>query len=131
MDTIQNLLDSHELIRRTVNQDEETNIISTLTWSDNPQVSDWIKVHVKQMMQRVKQDRPIRRWDPVFAALFEHADEIETSSTNTENGVAVTQEGKTECGRTLVALHSAIVTSFVERGRDAAQDSHPVPNGVC
>jgi uncharacterized protein len=130
MAIIRNLFDHHTEIDRTVSQDSN-GVIYSNTRSDNVQVSDWIKLHVSQMVNLVEQNLVIRPWDPVFAALFQHSNEVLTTVSETSDGVAVSEEGLTECGKLLAELHSEVVCKFVSLGMEEAMNTHQVPEGVC
>jgi hypothetical protein len=124
------LFDHHTEIDRTVSQDSN-GVIHSNTRSDTVQVSDWIKLHVSQMVDLVEQNLVIRPWDPVFAALFQHSNEVITTVSETSDGVAVSEEGLTECGKSLAELHSEVVSKFVSLGMEEAMNTHQVPEGVC
>jgi hypothetical protein len=83
------LLTNHEKIRRTVK--ELPNGVETLTESDTPDVAAKIKEHVEWMSVRIKDAKPIRMRDPLFAEIFKHTDKIKMHHEDTDKGVRVTE----------------------------------------
>ncbi|GAA4435928.1 DsrE family protein [Bremerella cremea] len=124
-DVFHYLLENHAKIRRTVTK--LPNGVSTVTESDDPQVVAKIKEHVHWMKQRVEKIDPIRNRDPLFAELFRHADKIEMKVEPIDKGVKVTETSKDPMVVRLIQAHAEVVSAFVAKGFDEAQQSHPVP----
>mmetsp|Transcript_10437 Transcript_10437/g.28863 ORF Transcript_10437/g.28863 Transcript_10437/m.28863 type:complete len:91 (+) Transcript_10437:1101-1373(+) len=82
------------------------------------------------MKKRVERQQPVRNWDPLFAQLIRHADELTVSVENLYNdngkplGVSVEYEGTTECSMSLAELHAEVVSRFVANGWNEAPKSH-------
>lgn len=127
MNTIHRLLDNRVHIRREIDDSREGAIV-TYTWSEQPQVSDWIKQHVAQMLNLVKNGRPIRHWDPLFQKLFERSDEIVTTAQNDDLGVVVEMMWKSACGESIAKMHAEVVSNFIARGRQEVHRAHPAPS---
>ena len=72
MMTIRQLLASHEQVERTV--EDVPGGVRTVTVSDDPEVTELIRKHVREMHARYDRDQPIRMMDPVFRELFRHRD---------------------------------------------------------
>jgi hypothetical protein len=126
MRIIHSLLDNHSSVHRNFTNTETG--VKTYTWSEDPQISDWIKIHVAQMQDLVRSGGRIRMWDPLFEAQFDHRDELDLKSINVTEGVHVTLTGTSKCGTSLVQSHAKVVSDFVARGREAAcHQSHKVP----
>eukprot|EP00873_Tetraselmis_striata_P024215 jgi/Tetstr1/444479/TSEL_032360.t1 len=125
MPTIHSLVDNREAISRQV--DNTPSGVNTHTYSDDPQVAAWIKEHVAAMKARVENGEPIRRRDPLFAAVFDHAAELTMDVEYLDNGVKVAQTGSTACATALVHAHAEVVTGFIERGRYEMMANHEVP----
>ena len=89
MGTIHALLDHHEAITRRVV--DRADGVETWTESDDPAVAAMIREHVRAMDARLRDGRPIRRWDPLFAEIFEHADAITMEVEDTATGVRVVE----------------------------------------
>ena len=134
MTVIHQLVDNHELIDRTVDIDEDNGIITTETTSENQQVRSWIRQHVEQMKELVENSknngggRRIRQWDPLFVAMFDHADKIDMGTNLTDDGIQVklVTDGS-ECAMSLAEAHAWTVSAFIDHGRPEVQSYHDVP----
>lgn len=126
MDTIHSLLDHHQAItRRVVDRPDG---VETWTGSDDPAVAALIREHVRQMDARLGSGRPIRRWDPLFAEIFEHADAITMEIEDTETGVRVVETSDDPYVVRLIQQHAhRAVSEFAERGMDRAHEPTPLP----
>ncbi|GAB5550113.1 MAG: hypothetical protein SangKO_098730 [Sandaracinaceae bacterium] len=126
MDTIHSLLADHQAIERRVV--DRSDGVETLTESDDPEVAARIREHVRQMDARLEDGRPIRRWDPLFAEIFEHADAITMEIEDTEKGVRVVETSDDPYVVRLIQQHAhRAVSEFVERGMDRAHEPTPLP----
>ncbi len=126
MDTIHSLLADHESIERRVV--DRPDGVETWTESDDPEVAARIREHVRQMDARLEDGRPIRRWDPLFAEIFEHADAITMEIEDTEKGVRVVETSDDATVVRLIQQHAhRAVSEFVERGMDRAHEPTPLP----
>ncbi|MFM2003861.1 MAG: hypothetical protein RI963_3287 [Planctomycetota bacterium] len=119
------LLTNHEKIKRTVK--ELPNGVETLTESDDPEIAAKIIEHVEWMTVRIKETKPIRMRDPLFAEIFKHTDKIKMAHEDTEKGVRVTETSDDPAVAKLIQAHAKVVTAFVEKGFDEAMKNHPVP----
>ncbi len=119
------LLRNHEAITRTVT--ELPNGVRTRTTSDDAEVAAQIRTHVTAMYGRMKDGRPIRRWDPLFAALFAKADQVALEITEIPGGVEVVETSGDREGVALIQAHAKVVSGFVARGFAEAQATHPIP----
>lgn len=125
-DTIHALLADHEAIERRVV--DRPDGVETWTESDDPEVAARIRVHVRQMRDRLESGRPMRRWDPLFAAIFAHADAIEMTIEDTPQGVRVVETSEDPEVVALIRQHAhRAVSEFVERGMDRAHEPTPLP----
>jgi hypothetical protein len=79
------------------------------------------------MYERLEQGRPIHRRDPLFAALFDHAEAIEMSVEPTEGGLRVKETSDDAYVAALIKQHAKVVSAFLENGRDEVRRNHPVP----
>ena len=126
--TIHALLADHAAIERRV--EDLPNGVETWTESGDPEVAARIREHVRQMSARLDEGRPIRRWDPLFAEIFEHADAIEMEIVDTERGVRVVETSDDPAVVLLIQQHAhRAVSEFVERGMDRAHEPTPLPEG--
>jgi hypothetical protein len=125
MEVLHFLLDQGSRIRRTVNVRE--NGVETLTESDEPAIADKIRVHVASMYDRVKEGRRIHQRDPLFRAVFDHADMITFTTEPTEKGVRVIQTSQDPSVAALIKAHAEVVSKFIANGRREAMTDHAVP----
>ena len=121
------------MIDRTVVVDEDNGIVTTETTSENQQVRSWIQQHVEQMKALVENSknnggRRIRQWDPLFVAMFDHADRIQMGTNLTDDGIKVTQTTDgSECAMSLAEVHALAVSAFIDNGWPEIQSYHDVP----
>jgi intracellular sulfur oxidation DsrE/DsrF family protein len=125
-DVFQFLLTNHEKIKRTVK--ELPNGVETLTESETPEVAAKIQEHVEWMNVRIKDTKPIRMRDPLFAEIFKHTDKIKMHHKDTDKGVLVTETSDDPVVVKLIQAHAKVVSGFVERGFAEAMKNHPVPD---
>jgi|GEM_PF-6543216 len=125
-DVIQTLVDRHDAVtRRVVDRPDG---IESWTESDDPEVAALIRTHVRQMAARLAEGRPMRRWDPLFEALFEHADAIEMTMTDTERGIHVVETSADPAVVALIRQHAhRAVSEFVAEGRARYERPTPLP----
>ncbi|MFN4241832.1 MAG: hypothetical protein ACK4PI_01195 [Tepidisphaerales bacterium] len=124
-DVFHALLRRHKDIRREVT--EIPGGVETLTESDDPEVAGWIREHVHAMKARVEQGRPLRRWDPLFRAIFDHAPAIRMEVHDTARGVRVRETSDEAYVTLLIRAHARVVSGFVAEGFAEAERAHPVP----
>lgn len=120
------LLAHHQQIRRDVH--EIPGGVETLTESDDPAVATKIQEHVTAMSRRVESGRPIRNRDPLFAALFRHADQITIRVEPTPQGVRVRETSDDAEVIALIRAHAKVVSGFVKSGFAEARKNHAVPS---
>ena len=128
MDTIHSLLADHEAIERRV--EDLPDGVETWTESDDPEVAERLRQHVRDMYARLEDGRPMRRWDPLFEAIFARADAIEMTIEDTPRGVRVVETSDDPEVVALIRQHAhRAVSEFVERGMDRAHEPTPLPEG--
>ncbi len=125
MQTIHSLFDEHKKVNRTVTKTE--NGVVTVTESDDPKVQAMIVEHVWAMKSRLEKKQPIRMWDPLYRALFEHADKIKMEIVNTEKGVKVIETTTDPYVVKLLHSHSDGVSEFVAEGMAVMHKRHELP----
>ena len=124
---IHTLLSSRHQIRRQIKL--LPNGIETLTETDNPQLRTILVQHVQSMKKRVEEVRPIRRRDPLFAALFRNAKKVSMMKvTPTQNGVHVIETSNDAFTVKLIQAHAKVVSLFIKNGQQEVRKNHPVPN---
>jgi intracellular sulfur oxidation DsrE/DsrF family protein len=119
------LLEHHKEIRRTVKT--LPNGVETVTESDREEVAKKIQDHVPAMVERLKKTRPVRMWDPLFAEMFRHGEQVKTTVEKTARGVKVVATSSDPRVVRLVQAHAGVVSKFVERGFAEAHEAHEVP----
>ena len=128
MRVIRSILMQHDKIDRKVENLE--NGVRTITTSHDPEVAAAIQKHVRQMHERLKEDKPIRQMDPLFREIFEHADKIEMQIEDVENGVRVVETSNDPQVVKLIQQHAhRAVSEFAERGMQRAMQPTPLPEG--
>ena len=126
---IHNLLSNRTAINREYNNTEGG--IESYTWSDDPEVSNWIKQHVNQMKSLVESNNgKIRQWDDLFVKMFELRDYHRMEVRETDDGVKVEQTGDNECAKALVQAHAKVVSNFIKLGQQETSKNHAVPD-IC
>ncbi len=127
-DSIHYLLEHHQQIERKVEMLKKG--VVTVTTSENPEIAETIRHHVRQMEQRLESGHGMRHWDPLFVELFKHADEIEMKIVDVPGGVRVRETSDNPRVADLIRAHAAQgVSEFVERGFDRAHEASPLPAG--
>ena len=122
------LLARHDQIRRQVQ--EIPGGVATLTESDDKQVAERIRKHVAAMYSRMEDQRPIRRRDPLFAALFEAAEHVKIVVEETPQGVRVVATSDDAGAEKLIRAHADVVSKFVKFGFEEARKNHSVPEST-
>ncbi|MBI5757453.1 MAG: hypothetical protein HZA46_02910 [Planctomycetales bacterium] len=125
MQALRQLLANHELVERTVKQLE--NGVETVTTSPDEHVAKTLREHVKAMYERLKKKQVIRPMDPLFVAIFENADKIDTVVTDLSDGVKVVETSGDPYVVKLIQLHAAAVDRFVAEGMSAMPKTTDVP----
>ncbi|KAL3935189.1 MAG: hypothetical protein SGBAC_009245 [Bacillariaceae sp.] len=123
---VQELLDNHFKVDREVIHNNDGSITAK-TFSEDAQVASWLQAHVAEMKARVDGNMYVRSWDPFFVSLVDHHDETSVELSNLSNGVQVELSASTDCGQSLIEAHTAVVSLFVETGRDESSKAHDVP----
>lgn len=114
----QQLLAANRSIRRTVRHTE--NGVEAVTESDDPVVAAKIIEHATAMQARMKVGARVRRWDPIFAELFENHDSVTIEVTPTEKGVRIVERSDDPETLALLRSHAMGVSDFVREGFKAA-----------
>lgn len=128
MRNIHQLLANHDKIQRRVENID--NGVKTWTESSDPEIAQAIQAHVRQMKDRVENKQPIRQMDPLFQAIFKHADAIEMQIEDTEKGVYVLETSDNPQVVELIQQHAnRAVSEFVEQGMSRAMEPTPLPEG--
>ena len=124
-DVFQTLLGNHELIRREYREIEGG--IESTTESDNPDIAELIQDHVAAMKVRVENGYRLRQWDPMFVAIFDHADQIHSEYEKTPKGIKVREVSDDPYVARLIQAHAKMVSGFVARGTEESRLAHEPP----
>jgi hypothetical protein len=127
MGPIHALLDQHRQIERSVT--EIPGGVETTTTSTVPAVTTLIRTHAKQMKARLEAGQPIRMWDPLFAELFRHHDQIEMQVVELPGGVRVVEASNDPQVTVLIRGHAARLSEFVAGGYSRVHEPTPLPAG--
>jgi hypothetical protein len=123
-DTLHFLLSNRDGIRRTVTNTPDG--VETVTESDDPDVVARIREHVAAMHRRLLDGDPIHMRDPLFAAIFERADEIHMEMGPTPNGIQVRETSSDPEVVALIQRHAEVISLFLENGHDEARRNHEI-----
>lgn len=128
MRSIHGLLTNHEKIERRV--EDIPNGVRTVTTSDDPQVAQLIRTHVRQMNARYERDQPIRLMDPVFRELFRNRDKASLTFEDIPGGIRVTHTSDDPQVVLLIRQHAhRFVSEVAEQGMRRAMRPTPLPQG--
>jgi hypothetical protein len=119
VDLIHELLDNHDLIRRTVEKLPDG--IRTVTESDDPRIAKYIKDHVERMGQRVRagQEMGLPMESPALLAIYTNRDKITTKVETTAKGAIVVQTSRDPSAVVVLQEHAGEVSDLVRGGMRA------------
>jgi hypothetical protein len=128
MRVIHDLLLAHDRIERSV--EEIPGGIRAVTTSDDSELTELIRTHVRQMRTRLEEGDPIRQMDPLFREIFEHHQAIEMRTEKVAGGVRVTETSADQQVTLLIRQHARrAVSEFVADGMTRAMRPTPLPPG--
>jgi hypothetical protein len=128
MGPIHGLLTQHEKIHRTV--EEIPGGVRTVTTSEDPQVTELIRTHVREMKERIAKGQPIRQMDPLFREIFRHHEKIRLEIEDVPGGVRATETSDDPQVSLLIRQHAKrAVSEFVQGGMNRAMQGTPLPEG--
>ncbi len=128
MRSIQGLLTNHEKIERRV--ENIPNGVRTLTTSDDPEVVQLVRTHVRQMKARYERDQPIRMMDPVFRELFRNRDKASLTYEDIPGGIRATHTSDDPQVVLLIRQHARqFVSEAAEQGMRRAMRPTELPEG--
>ena len=128
MRSIRGLLTNHEKVERRV--EDIPGGVRTVTTSDDPQIAELIRTHVRQMKARYERDQPIRMMDPVFRELFRHRDKVSLQYEDIPGGIRVTHSSDDPQVVLLIRQHAhRFVSEAAAKGMSRAMRPTPLPEG--
>lgn len=119
---IHELFAAHADINRKVEMTEKG--YRAVTTSQKPEVAKKLQTHVAQMEARLDGGMSVRHWDPAFAELREHYDDLEVTVNQVKGGVSVEVIGKTPEAVKVARNHAKIVSGFVKKGSSEMHKEH-------
>lgn len=122
---IHDLLLKHTQIKRRV--EEIPQGIRSETTSEDAQVTEQIRKHVRQMQSRIEQGQPLRMWDPLFREIFRHAGKIQMKVEEIPGGIRITENSADPQVQKLIRSHAQAIGGFVESGFESAMEPHELP----
>ena len=128
MRSIHGLLTNHEEIERRV--EDIPGGVRTITTSDDPQVAELIRTHVRQMKARYARGQPIRMMDPVFRELFRNRNKASLEFEDVPGGIRVTHTSNDPQVVLLIRQHARrFVSEAANEGMSRAMRPTPLPEG--
>jgi hypothetical protein len=122
------LLEGHGSMRRSVSEIEGG--IEATTESDDPAVAALLADHVVAMKRRIENGGRVRQWDPLYIAMFDHAEAIHLDIQRTAKGVRVRETSTDPRVVALIRSHAGVVSGFAAYGVEESAKEHPVPEAA-
>ena len=126
MATIHFLIDHHDQIVREV-EVIDGGVLTTTRAPNDPELVPVIQRHVREMWALLESGGRIHQWDPLFRALFDHAEQIELGYEDLDDGIRVRETSSNPEVVALIRAHAAKVNELVARGRAAMHEATPLP----
>jgi hypothetical protein len=121
------LIDNHARVKREVEMIPAG--VRTSTTTEDPELTESLREHVRQMANLIREGGRIRNWDPLFQEIFERRDAIHMEINDIEGGVEVIETSEDSQVALLIQAHARKVDDFVARGRAAYREETPLPEG--
>ncbi len=119
------LVTHHEQLERVV--EDIPNGVQTVTTTGDPELLEPLRKHVQEMSAVLEEGGHVRKWDPLFAEIFEHGEAIQIDIEEIDDGVRVTETSNDEEVVKLIRAHARKIDQFVARGQDACREETPLP----
>lgn len=110
-------------------EDVENGVVTLTRAPGNPDAVAALQRHVSEMKALLESGGRVRVWDPLFAEIFDHSDEIEMAVEKLEDGVRVLETSKNPRVVELIRAHARKVSEFLERGPAAVHEPTALPDG--
>jgi hypothetical protein len=124
---IHELAEHHQQFERKVTMTAKGYTATTTT--KNKELARKLQTHVAYMKKRMESGAMVRRWDPAYAEMSEHYDDLEATIEKVEGGVRATINGKNDRAIKIAQNHAKIVTSFTRKGMEEVEKEHPATTG--
>jgi len=119
------LVTHHDQLERVV--EDIPNGVQTVTTTGDPELLEPLRQHVQEMSAVLEEGGHVRKWDPLFAEIFEHGEAIQIDIEEIDDGVRVTETSNDEEVVKLIRAHARKIDQFVARGQDACREETPLP----
>lgn len=119
------LITHHDQLKRVV--EDIPNGVQTVTTTGDPELVEPLRKHVEEMSAVLEAGGHVRKWDPLFAEIFEHGEAIQIEIEEIDDGVRVTETSNDEDVVKLIRAHARKIDQFVARGQDACREETPLP----
>lgn len=126
-ENIHSLMGDHAKIDRKIEQ--VPGGVRTETTSKDAKVTETIRVHAREMKERLESGTPIRMFDPLFREIFANHDKIEMKIEDIPGGVRVIETSKDPDVALLIRKHAEAVDGFVAEGMAKMHEPTPLPEG--
>jgi hypothetical protein len=121
-EVIHTLFAEHEQVKREVKVTPDG--YEAETTSADAEVVTLLQTHVGQMKSRLESGMGVRHWDPAFAEIRAHYEDMDIEIEDIEKGVRVKVKGKTPEAVEVAQNHAKILSGFVERGPEEMHVEH-------
>lgn len=102
--------------------------VLTTTTSTDPQITETLRKHVRQMQTRLENGQPIRMWDPLFVEFFRHGQQIHMAIEDIPGGVRVLETSDDPQVTSLVRQHATqAVSRFAATGWENVHQPTTLP----
>ena len=119
------LVTNHDRLERQV--EDIPNGVRTVTTTDDPELLEPLREHVREMSAMLEGGGHVRNWDPLFAEIFENGESIRIEIEEIDGGVLVTEVSDDEDVVKLIRAHARKVGHFVAQGHAACREETPLP----
>lgn len=120
---VHELAEHHKEFKREVTMTKKGYTATTTT--KNKELAKKLKTHVAYMKKRLESGAMVRRWDPAYAEMVAHYDDLEATIEEVEGGIKATINGKTPRAVKIAQNHARIVTGFTKKGTEELHKEHP------
>ena len=120
------LVTNHDRLERSV--EDIPDGVRTETTTEDPELLEPLRQHVREMSALLEGGGHIRKWDPLFAEIFEHGESIRIEFEDLEKGIRVTETSEDEEVVKLIRAHARKIDQFVAAGQEACREETPLPD---
>ena len=103
--------------------------VRTISTTTDPKMVSVLQKHPREMDDHLSNGGKVRQWDPFFVEIAKYHDKINMKFKNLDNGIEVISTSNDPRAVELIRAHAYKVSDFVARGREAAHETTPLPDG--